>query len=62
MTNEHRADIETVRQVAADLGSPGQDATPDERDADDRDPLQKEIRRRQAAGHDEPLADGDSPS
>jgi hypothetical protein len=54
MTDEHRADIETVRQVAADLGSTGQDATPDERDADDRDPLQKEIRRRKAADHDEP--------
>jgi hypothetical protein len=55
MTDEHRADTEKVREVAADLGSPGQDVTPDEPDADERDPLQKEIRRRKAAGHDEPL-------
>ena len=60
MTDEHRADTEKVRQVAEDLGSPGQDATPDERDADDRDPLQGEIRRRQAKGDDKPIADRDA--
>jgi hypothetical protein len=30
MTDEHRADPEKVREVAEDLGTPGQDATPDE--------------------------------
>jgi hypothetical protein len=60
MTEEHRADVEKVREVAEEFGSPGQDVTPDERDADDRDPLQDEIRRRQAAGHDKPLADRDA--
>jgi hypothetical protein len=60
MTDEHRADTEKVREVAADLGSPGQDVTPDERDSDDRDPLRDEIRRRRTAGDDEPLADRDS--
>jgi hypothetical protein len=57
MTDEHRADVEKVREVAKEFGSPGQDVTPDERDADDRDALQDEMRRRQAAGDDEPLAD-----
>jgi hypothetical protein len=56
MTEEHRADVEKVRQVAEELSTPGQDETPDERDADGRDAIQDEIRRREAAG-DEPLAD-----
>jgi hypothetical protein len=60
MTDEHRADVEKVRKVAEEFGSPGQDLTPDERDADDRDPLQDEIRRRQAAGHDKPPSDRDA--
>ena len=60
MSEEHRASIKKVREVAQELGTPGQDATPDERDADARDPLQDEIRRRQAKGDDEPLADRDA--
>ena len=32
MSDEPRADIDKVREVAAALGTPGQDATPDERD------------------------------
>jgi hypothetical protein len=59
MTDEHRAGVDRVREVAEKLGSPGQDATPDERNADDRDPLQAEIRRRRAAGDDESRADED---
>jgi hypothetical protein len=50
MTDEHRADVEKVRKVAEEFGSPGQD----------RDPLQDEIRRRQAAGHDKPPSDRDA--
>jgi hypothetical protein len=57
MTDEHRADVEKVRKVAEDLGTPGQDATPDERDADDRDPVQDELRRRRARGDDPAIAD-----
>ncbi|MFZ0384946.1 MAG: hypothetical protein WAL22_04740 [Solirubrobacteraceae bacterium] len=60
MTDEHRADIEKVREVAEDLGTPGQDATPNERDADDRDPLQNEIRRRQAKGDEKPITERDA--
>jgi hypothetical protein len=59
MTDKHRADVEKVREVAKDLGSPGQDVTPDERDRDDRDPIQDEIRRRRDKGDDEPIADTD---
>jgi len=59
MSEEHRAGIQKIREVAQDLGTPGQDATPDERDADDRDPLQDEIRRRVAQGADKPVADRD---
>jgi hypothetical protein len=60
MTEEHRADVEKVREVAEEFGGPGQDVTPDERDADDRDALQDEIRRRRSAGDDEPPADRDA--
>jgi hypothetical protein len=60
MSEEHRAGIKKVREVAEKLGSPGQDATPDERDGDDRDPLQDELRRRQAKGDDTPIADRDA--
>jgi hypothetical protein len=60
MTDEHRADVEKVREVAEHLGTPGQEATPDERDTNDRDPLQVEIRRRQAKGDDTPIADRDA--
>jgi hypothetical protein len=59
MTEEHRADVERVREVAEKLGSPGQDLTPDKRDGDERDPLQDEIRRRQADGDDEAPSDRD---
>lgn len=54
MSDEHRATIKKVREVAQQLGTPAQDVTPDERDPDDRDPLQEEIRRRAAKGDDEP--------
>jgi hypothetical protein len=57
MSDEHRADAEKFREVAEDLRTPGQDATPDGRDGDDRDPLRREIRRRIARGDDEPIAD-----
>jgi hypothetical protein len=60
MSDEHRAGIQKVREVAKQLGTPGQDATPDERDPDDRDALQDEIRRRQAQGDDKPIADRDA--
>jgi hypothetical protein len=60
MSEEHRAGIKKVREVARELGSPGQDATPDERDADDRDALQEEIRRREAKGDDKPITDRDA--
>jgi hypothetical protein len=56
MTDEHRADVQKVREVAGDVGSPGQDATPDERDADDSEPVRDELRRRRAKGDDEPPA------
>jgi hypothetical protein len=36
MAEEHRADIEQVRKVAEDLGTPAQDVTPDEPDRDDQ--------------------------
>jgi hypothetical protein len=57
MTDEHRADVDKVRKVAEDLGTPGQDATPNERADDDRDRLQDELRRRQAKGDDTAIAD-----
>jgi hypothetical protein len=60
MSEEHRAGIQKVREVAQELGTPGQDATPNERDPDDRDPLQDEIRRRQARGDDKPIEDRDA--
>jgi hypothetical protein len=60
VTDEPRADAEKVREVAENLGSPGQDATPDERDVDDRDALRDELRRRQAKGDDEPVAERDN--
>ena len=53
MTDEPRADVDKVREVAERLGSPGQDATPSEREDDERDVLQDELRRRQARGDDE---------
>jgi hypothetical protein len=59
MSDEHRAGIKKVREVAQELGTPGQDATSDERDGDDRDPLQDEIRRRAAKGDDEPTSERD---
>ena len=59
MSDEPRADADKVREVAEELGTPGQDATPDERDDDDRDALQAELRRRQARGDDAPAADSD---
>lgn len=59
MTDEPRADADKVREIAENLGSPGQDATPDERDVDDRDALQEELRRRRAKGDDRPAADTD---
>jgi hypothetical protein len=57
MTDEHRADVDKVRKVAEDLGTPGQDATPNERDADERVRLQDELRRRQVKGDDTAIAD-----
>ncbi len=57
MSDEHRAGIEQVRQVAEDLGTAGQDATPDEREVDARDAVESEVRRRQAKGDDPPTAD-----
>ena len=62
MSEDHRADIERAREVAEKLGTPGQDATPDERDPDDRDPLQGEIRRRQQRGDEQPIAKPDDRS
>jgi hypothetical protein len=59
MPEERRVDTDRVREAAEKLGSPGQDATPDERDGDDRDALQNELRRRRAKGDDEPAADRD---
>jgi len=59
MTDEPRADTDKVREVAEQLGTPGQDATPDERADDDRDALQAELRRRRARGDDRPIADSD---
>jgi hypothetical protein len=59
MTEEPRADMDKVREAAEKLGSPGQDVTPDERDGDDRDTLQEELRRRQTKGDDAPAADSD---
>jgi hypothetical protein len=60
VSDEHRASVEQVRQVAEDLGTPGQDATPDEHEVDGRDSVQSEIRRRQAKGDDPPTADRDA--
>jgi hypothetical protein len=57
MTDKPRADIDRVREAAEKLGTPGQDATPDERDGDDRDALQEELRRRQTRGDDAPVGD-----
>jgi hypothetical protein len=62
MSEEHRADIERVREVAEALGTPGQDATPDDRNPDDRDPLQGEIRRRQQRGDETPIVEPDDRS
>ncbi len=56
MPDEPRANTDRVREAAEKLGTPGQDATPDERDDDDRDALQEELRRRQARGDDTPAA------
>lgn len=39
MSDKHRAGIKKAREVAEKLGSPGQYATPEQRDANDRDPL-----------------------
>jgi hypothetical protein len=61
MSEDHRAGIQKVREVAQELGTTGQDATPDARDPDVRDSLQEEIRRRQAQGDDKPIADRDAP-
>jgi hypothetical protein len=60
MSDEPRADADKVREVAEQLGSPGQDATPDERDDDERDALQAELRRRQARGDDQPVGEPDT--